>query len=120
MSFLIPAAVALYVHTCVMGCRYPNYSNFFCRIMIYISVTKHPPVSDSAAEAAKKTKTLQLTCIGPFKSSHVHFVGMIPKKKYPASRLRASGSVRYDASVSARKITSEALNLTTAFVFFSM
>ena len=43
-----------------------------------------------------------------------------PQEKYPAARLRASGSVRYDAFVSARKIMSEAWNLTTAFGYVAM
>ena len=46
-------------------------------------------------------------CMGQLKHSHVNFEGILPKKKYPAVRLHASGSVRCDASISAHKIMSE-------------
>ena len=46
--------------------------------------------------------------MGQLKRSHVKFEGILPKKKYPAARLHASGSF----------IMSEVLNMTTAFGFF--
>ena len=108
MSFAITAAVVLSVHTSVMGCGWTISSNVFLSIMKSLPVTKNPPVSDSVAEAATNDKFFQFTCIiGPFKISHVNFEGMLPNKKYPATQMRASGSVRYDALVPARKIMSE-------------
>ena len=62
----------------------------------------------------------QFTWIGLFRRSHAYFDSILSKKKYPAVQLRASGSVRYDPSVSARKIMSEAWNLTTAFEYVAM
>ena len=105
--FVIPAAIVLSVHTCVMGCGWTVSYNVFCSIMTSLPVSKHPPVSASAAEAATNFKILQFTPMGSLKRSRVHFEGIIPKKKYPAEQLRASASVRYYASVSARKIMSD-------------
>ena len=45
-------AVVLYVNIFVMGCVRSIYSNLFRSIMAYLPVTKHPPVSTSAAELA--------------------------------------------------------------------
>ena len=104
----IAAAVLFSVHTCVMGCGWTIYSNVFRTILTSIPVKKHPPVSASAAEAATNFKMLQFTCIGTFRRSCAHLEGMFPNKKYPSAQLYLSGSVRYDALVSARKIVSEA------------
>ena len=51
----------LSVHTYVMGCGWTIYSNVFCMMMKYFPVTKNPPVSASAAEAATNFKILQFT-----------------------------------------------------------
>ena len=67
--------------TCTTGCGWTIYSNVFRRIMKFLPITKHPPVSASAREAA--FKNFQFTCIGPFKRSFFHFEGMIPKKNTP-------------------------------------
>ena len=53
-------------------------------------------------------RQLPSMCVETLKCSCVHFEDMLPKKNYAAARLHASGSVRYYASVSARKIMSEA------------
>ena len=104
----MPEDFVLSMYNFLMGCGWSIYSNVFCKMMTSLPVTKQPPVSDSAAEAATKSKMLQFTCTGPFRRSHAHFEGIIPKKKYPVAKLRACGSVRYDTSVSAHKIMSEA------------
>ena len=88
--------------------------------MKYIPVTKHPPVSAYAAEAATNVKMLQFTCIGSFMGSRAHFEGMLLKQNYPAAQLCVSDSVRYDSLVSARNIMSEARNMTTEFVYVAM
>ena len=98
----------LSVHTYVMGCGWTIYSNVFCMMMKYFPVTKNPPVSASAAEAAANFKILQFTFIGPFMRSRAHFEGKIPEGKYPSAELSDSGSVIYDTSVSGCKIMSEA------------
>ena len=99
----IPAAVVLSVHTCVMGCGWTIYYNFSRKMMISLPVTKHPPVYASVVEAATNFKILLFTYIGPFRRSRAYFEGILPEKIYSAEQLRASGSVRYDASVLACK-----------------
>ena len=103
VSFAIPVAFVLSMHTFVMGCGWPISYNVFHRIMTSLPVTKHIPVSDSEAEAATNFKILQFTCIGPFKLSRVYFEGILPKKTFPVAQLGASVSVRYCALVLARK-----------------
>ena len=80
VSFAIPAAVVFSVHNCVMVCGCPIYSNVFLRIMASLTITKHPPVSSSTAEAATNFKIFKFMCMGPFKRSRVHFEFMLPKK----------------------------------------
>ena len=79
LSLEIVEAVVLYVHICVTVCGWPNSSNMFRKMMTSLTVTKQPPVSDSAAEAATKFKMLQFTCTGPFRRSREIFEGIFPK-----------------------------------------
>ena len=46
----MPEYVLLSVNNCVMSCGWPYYSKLFRKMMTYIPVTKHPPVSTSVAE----------------------------------------------------------------------
>ena len=77
-------------------------------MMTSLPVTKYTLVYASPAEAETNFKMLQFTCIGPFRRSHTHFEGVLPKREKPAARLCTYDSVRYDASVLAHKIMSEA------------
>ena len=95
VPFEIPEDVVLSVHTFIMGCGWTISSNAFRRIMTSLPVTKNPPVSASASEAATNFKILLFTC-GAIQTLNL------------TGRLHASGLVRYDASVSACKIMSEA------------
>ena len=103
--FTIPEAVIMSKYTCVTSCGCPISSYVFSKMMTSPPVTKHPPVSASAVEAAINVKILQFACIGPFRRSRANFKGILHKNS--AVRLRASVSVKYYASVLARKIMSE-------------
>ena len=91
VSFEIPATVVLSIHNFLMVCGFTISSNMLRRIMKSPPVTKHPPVSASTKEAATHFKMLQLTCMGPYKRSCVHFEGILSKKKYPVARMGAYG-----------------------------
>ena len=95
-------------NNCAMVCGWPISSNVFLRMMTSPPVTKQPPVSASAVEAARNFKMLQFTCTGPFRRSREHFEGMIPKNKCHGTRLHVCGSVRYGALMLVRKIMCEA------------
>ena len=93
---------------CILGCGWSNYSNVFRKIMTSLPVTKKPPISASVAEVATNFKMLQFTCTGTFRQHRTHFEGIITEKKYPAAKLRACASVRYNALVLSHKIMYEA------------
>ena len=80
VPFEIPEDVVLSVRTCVIDCGWPISYNLFFIMMTYLPVTKHPPVSDSAAEAATAFKMLPFTCIGPFRRSRAHFEDILLNK----------------------------------------
>ena len=52
VSFAIPAAVVLTVHTCVIGCGWNISYNVFRRMMKSLPFTKNPLVSASISEVA--------------------------------------------------------------------
>ena len=81
VSFAIPEAILLSMHTCVMVCGCSISSYVFCRVMTSLPVTKNPPFSASASEATTNFKILKFTCMGPFKRFRVHFEGMLTKKE---------------------------------------
>ena len=108
VSLAITEAVALYVHIFLTGCGWSNSSNVFCKNMTSLPVTKKPPVSYSDAEAATSFKMLQFKCTGGFSRYRGNVEGILPNKKYATSILCDCGLVRYDASVSVRKIMSAA------------
>ena len=91
--FQIVVAVVLSVHTCVMVYWWPISSMVFHRIMTYLLLTKHLMVCVSAVEGATKFKMPPFICIGPFRCSHAHFEGMLPKKQYHVAQLRDLTSV---------------------------
>ena len=108
VSFEIPEAAILSVHTCVMGYGWTISSGVFLIIITFLPVMKHTLVSASSMEAATNFKTLKFTCIGPFRRSRTHFESILFKGKYPGAQLHDSGSFRCYALVSACKIMSEA------------
>ena len=80
ISFAITVSIMLSVNTCVMGFGWPICSNVFRRIMTYLPVTKHPPVSAYEEEGPTNFNILQFTCVGPFECSRVHFEVLLHKK----------------------------------------
>ena len=98
VSLAIPVAVALSQCTCVGGCLCPISSRISRCILASLHARKRAPNSASAADATTNFNIRQYTCIVPFSVIGVLSVGVLPRKKYPATWLRAFAAERYDAS----------------------
>ena len=97
----------LSVFSGVGGCGCPSLISVVLSGTASWVFMKGPPTSDSAAEVLTFWMTFARTRMVPLKS----FPSLFPRKWNPPVLLRASGSTRYDASLSTFRIISDACYL---------
>merc|ERR1712153_259338 len=98
VSFAIPAAVLLSQCTDVGGWWWPSPLKADRNTLPSLMFKNNAPSSASAAEQTTIHSMPHETNLFPFIWMFSPFLGTSPKKKYPASLLRAHGSERYNAS----------------------
>merc|ERR1712086_64647 len=98
VAFAIPVAVLLSQCTGVGGWRWPSSLKANHNTLPSLIFKNKAPSSASAAEQTTICSMPHETNMFPFIWMFSPFLGTPPKKKYPASLLRARDSERYDAS----------------------
>ena len=94
----MPTVVALSQCIGVFGCGCPISSRVSRKIIPSWQARKRAPSSASAAEATTNFRILHREKNAPFNFIGLLSMGREPMKKCPLARLRALGSLKYDAS----------------------
>ena len=99
VSLVIPEAVALSVHTFVMGCGWSISSNLFHMTTPYFALRYIDMSSASAANDITLRIIVDTTCNSPLLIIGWPRFCLFVQKKFPPSQLHAFGSNMYKASL---------------------
>ena len=98
VSLAMPVAVLLSQWTGVGGCLWPSSASTSLKMTPSLLFMNRAPNSASAADATTILRMPQSVKMAPFSVIGWLSAGVDPRKKYPAIRLLAFVSDKYDAS----------------------
>ena len=109
MLLIMPTTVILSMKIGVVGgCGCPSSLRVSRRIFASFALRKMAPSSDAAADEATNFKISRSVCMAPFNTIGLPPIGNKSKKKYPPSRMRDLGTVKYYTSECMFRIISDA------------